>query len=248
MTATSSTSQSTVPPTISMSSNGPASDAGNFVNVAGTLGHGHAGLLGVAAVVQPDGEHLARCGHRAAEVGLDERRGAGGDAGGEVDERGPVVVDAHRVGTEAAAGRVVRRRRSSSSRTSAARPSWLASFMWWLLRARSVAEVGAGQRAASAAGRRRRGAVEVEVGSLQRAASCRARRTSGRTAASGSASATTRPPIDSNHAALVRDRCTSTSASSDDEPPAVAVHVVERPAADLALHELRARRGARSGG
>ena len=38
ITATSSTSQSTVSPTISMSSNGPASDAGNLVNVAGTSG------------------------------------------------------------------------------------------------------------------------------------------------------------------------------------------------------------------
>lgn len=38
MTATSLTSQSTAPPTISTSSNCPDSDAGNFVNVAGTLG------------------------------------------------------------------------------------------------------------------------------------------------------------------------------------------------------------------
>ena len=39
--------------------------------------------------------------------GFDERRGAAGDAGGEVDERRPVVVHAHQVGTEPAAGRVV---------------------------------------------------------------------------------------------------------------------------------------------
>ncbi len=38
ITATSSTSQSTVSPTISISSNGPESEDGNFVNVAGTLG------------------------------------------------------------------------------------------------------------------------------------------------------------------------------------------------------------------
>ena len=38
MTATSSTSQSMVSPTISMSSNGPLSEAGNLVKVAGTSG------------------------------------------------------------------------------------------------------------------------------------------------------------------------------------------------------------------
>ena len=38
ITATSSTSQSTVSPTISISSNGPDSEAGNLVRVAGTLG------------------------------------------------------------------------------------------------------------------------------------------------------------------------------------------------------------------
>ena len=63
-------------PTISMSSKGPARLAGNLVNVAGHVRDGHARLLGVAAVVEADGEDLARRGHRAAEVGLDERAGA----------------------------------------------------------------------------------------------------------------------------------------------------------------------------
>jgi hypothetical protein len=75
MTATSSTSQSTVSPTISMSSYGPLSDAGNLVNVAGTSGMCHARLLGVRAVVEADREHLPRRRDGATEQRRVERPG-----------------------------------------------------------------------------------------------------------------------------------------------------------------------------
>ena len=68
------------------------------------LGEGGAGLLGVAAVVEPDGEHLARPRHRVAQRGFDERTGRRGDGGGEVAELVPLVVEGHRVGTEASVG------------------------------------------------------------------------------------------------------------------------------------------------
>ena len=68
------------------------------------LGQGHAGLLGVAAVVEADGEHLAGSRHRVAQVGLDEGAGPGGDGGGEVPEGVPLVVEPHGVGTEATVG------------------------------------------------------------------------------------------------------------------------------------------------
>ena len=56
------------------------------------LGHRHARLLRVAAVVEPDREHLTGPGDRAAEVGLDEWRGPGGHAvAAHVDERRPTA-------------------------------------------------------------------------------------------------------------------------------------------------------------
>ena len=64
-------------------------------------------LLGVTAVVQPDREHLAGLGYGTPELRFHERRSSGGHARREVDERRPVVEDAHHVGTEPAAGRVV---------------------------------------------------------------------------------------------------------------------------------------------
>ena len=68
------------------------------------LGEGHAGLLGVAAVVEADGEHLAGSRHRVAQCGFDERAGCRGDGGGEVAELVPLVVEGHRVRAEAPVG------------------------------------------------------------------------------------------------------------------------------------------------
>ena len=65
------------------------------------VGDGQAGLLGVAAVVDADGEHLGRSGHRVAQLGGDERPGPGSDAAGELDEGVPVPVEGHGVGSEA---------------------------------------------------------------------------------------------------------------------------------------------------
>ena len=80
-------------------------EAGGVLREGGRhLGQRHPALLGVAPVVEADGEHLPWRGHRTAEVGLDERVGRGGDGRREVDERVPVVVDAAEVGTEATVG------------------------------------------------------------------------------------------------------------------------------------------------
>ena len=136
----------------------------------------------------------------------------------------------------------MRRRRSPSSRTRTARPSWLASFMWCSLSVEVAAEVGE-QR-----GRRRAvggGAVEVEVGSLQRPARRRAPANQRRVHRSGRRARRRVPPIVSNQSTSVGIERVDVGVDGD-EPPAVAVHVVEPPAVDLALHELRRRRAARS--
>ena len=65
------------------------------------LGRRHAGFLGVAAVVEADGEHLAGLRHRVAQLGFDKGTGRGGDGRGEVAKGVPLVVKAHRVGAEA---------------------------------------------------------------------------------------------------------------------------------------------------
>jgi hypothetical protein len=64
----------------------------------------HAGLLGVRAVVDPDGEDLPRRRYGGAEVGVHEGPRGGRDRRCELDERRPVVVDGHGVGPESALG------------------------------------------------------------------------------------------------------------------------------------------------
>ena len=76
-----------------MSSYGPLSDAGNFVDR-------HARLFGVPPVVEPDREDLPRRRHGAAEVGLDERTRRPIDGPSEVDELSPAVEQGHGVGVE----------------------------------------------------------------------------------------------------------------------------------------------------
>lgn len=44
------------------------------------IGDGHPGFGGMVAVVDSDREHLPGCGHRATQLGFDERRSSGRDA------------------------------------------------------------------------------------------------------------------------------------------------------------------------
>jgi hypothetical protein len=67
-------------------------------------GHGHPRLLGVAAVVEPDREHLARARCRVAERLVVERLGRCRHTRRELDERVPVVVQGHDIRAESTAG------------------------------------------------------------------------------------------------------------------------------------------------
>ena len=92
------------------------------------------------------------------------------------------------------------------------------------------------------------GAVEVEVGSLQRPGDVVLGEPAAVDVGSGSASATTRPPIEANHAGASGSSRVGVGVDGD-QAPAGAVDVVERPAVDGALHEqapgVRRRRGGR---
>ncbi len=83
---------------------GSGEAGGEFGEHRRDLGWRHAGFLGVAAVVEADGEHLAGSWHRVAQLGFDEGTGPGGDGRGEVPEGVPLVVEGHRVGVEAPIG------------------------------------------------------------------------------------------------------------------------------------------------
>ena len=158
---------------------------------------------------------------------------------GELDERGPVVVDAHRVGPEPAAGRVVdvgdRPVEDEDGTTAvvgqlhAVAPSCEVT----------VAEIGRAARSpAVPSAPCRRGRSPVAAGPtpwlpLNQRTKVRVRIGQRR-----------RRRHRSTRTSHVRPTpMPSTSAPSDHEPPAVAVHLVEQPAADLALHELRAGMG-----
>ena len=111
-----------------MSSNGPARLAGNLVKVAGTSGTGQARLLGVRPVVQADREDLARFGHWATEVVLDERRARRRDRRCRGAEGVPLVVHRTQVGPERPSVALATSATPPPS-TIAARPATLASFM-----------------------------------------------------------------------------------------------------------------------
>ena len=212
-----------------MSSNGPARLARELGEDRGDLGEGHAGLLGVAAVVEPDGEHLSGPWHRARSaastsgpvaavtsaaksrnvVPVGRRRAIGSgpkrppDAVGDVGD--PIAEHEH--GAAVDVGELHCR--------APCRAGWFAS------RVRQMVDEGGGTVG------RGGGAVEVEVGSLQRGGGV----VLGEPAVVhvvGSATVDDASADRGEPFGRCPGRCRWRQASIGDEAPSGAVHVVER--------------------
>ena len=79
---------------------GPTKRGGELREGGWLLRERHPGLFGVAPIVEADGEHLPRFGHRAAEIRLHERAGPSRHGLREVHKRVEIVIDPHQVGAE----------------------------------------------------------------------------------------------------------------------------------------------------
>ena len=225
---------------------GPGEAGGELREDGGDLRQGGAGLLGVAAVVEPDGEHLPRSWHRVPQCGFDERAGWRGDGGREVVELVPLVVEGHRVGTEASVGcggdvgdLITEDERGAAvdvgelHSRAPCRAGWCASRVrrWSMRAAAPAGEAG--------------GAVEVEVGSLQSGggvvlgepAAVRRRQP---------ATVTTRPPIEANQSRVAGSRSMGSASMVTRRQPAPCTSS-KRAAVDAALRRTASRRGVSRG-